>query len=141
MEIERLYSEIEEMKEKVLRAEHERDNVQSKLHRSEREIVHLKAHHDDITADMKSKIKRLNRRVKLVNTIENALLELYFEIRDRSMDDFQQDSGGRAIRTQDVERKRPNCLQSATMTSSWSSTTCAPTYGYSLLSRRTTKES
>ena len=98
------------MKEKVLRAEHERDNVQSKLHRSEREIVHLKAHHNDITADMKSKIKRLNRRVKLVNTIENALLELYFEIRDRSMDDFQQDSGGRAIRTQDVEREKTKLL-------------------------------
>ena len=68
----------------------------------------MKAHHDDITADMKSKIKRLNRR-ETVNTID-ALLELYFEIRERSMDDFQQDSGGRAIRTQDVEREKTKLL-------------------------------
>ena len=44
-----------------------------------KEITNLKSQHNEITADMKSKIKKLTRRVKLVNTIENALLELYLK--------------------------------------------------------------
>ena len=40
---------------------------------------------------MPLELRKLQRRVKLVNTIENALLELYVEIRDRSMDDLNKD--------------------------------------------------
>ena len=111
-EIENLYNEIEILKEKVLRSEHERDNVQSKLHRSEKEILRLKSSHTDITADMKLKIKKLTRRVKLVNTIENALLELYFEIRDRSMDDFDQNGThtNHTIRSLDIEKEKRKLL-------------------------------
>ena len=62
---------------------------------------------------MKSKIKKLTRRVKLVNTIENALLELYFEIRDRSMDDFNNNNNNNSnqmIRAQDIEKEKRNLL-------------------------------
>ena len=103
---------MENLKEQVLRSEHERDNVQSKLYRSEKEITNLKSQHHEITADMKSKIKKLTRRVKLVNTIENALLELYFEIRDRSMDDFNNNNNNsnQMIRAQDIEKEKRNLL-------------------------------
>ena len=103
---------MENLKEQVLRSEHERDNIQSKLYRSEKEITNLKSQHHEITADMKSKIKKLTRRVKLVNTIENALLELYFEIRDRSMDDFNNNNNNsnQMIRAQDIEKEKRNLL-------------------------------
>ena len=113
------------MKEKVLQSEHERDTVQSKLDRNEREIVSLKAAHRDITADMKSKIKKLTRRVKLVNTIENALLELYFEIRDRSMDDF---SDANAVSTfwPHPTRRNPSLTLHQLYSHSRRITTCDP---------------
>ena len=55
---------MENLKEQVLRSEHERDNVQSKLYRSEKEITNLKSQHHEITADMKSKIKAFKRLQK-----------------------------------------------------------------------------
>ena len=80
--------EILELKEVVKRACHERDTAISKLSRSSKEKSRSSGVYEDQIHQLKSQVRKLNRRVKLVSTIENALLELYVEVRDRSMDDL-----------------------------------------------------